>query len=75
MYQYEYEAAVGAFLRRKGITRCPTACALPTQATIDATDRASLQNYAAARYQSRRQKIVARERALSALGFPAVSGE
>jgi hypothetical protein len=25
----EYEAAVAAFMRTKGITRCPTACAFP----------------------------------------------
>jgi hypothetical protein len=48
---------------------------LPTQATINAADRAALQNHAAARSQSRTQKIVARERALSAFAIPAVSNE
>ena len=55
MCSEEYEAAVAAFIRRNGITRCPTACALPTQATPAAADRAALQRYAAIRGQSRRQ--------------------
>ncbi len=55
MCHEEYEAAVAAFIRRNGITRCPTACALPTQATPAAADRAALQRYAALRSQSRRQ--------------------
>jgi Peptidase family M23 len=42
MCQDEYQASVAAFIRTKGITRCPTACALPTQGTIAAADRAAL---------------------------------
>jgi hypothetical protein len=38
----EYAAQVAAFIRRKGITRCPTACVLPTQGRISAADRALL---------------------------------
>ena len=75
MYQDEHEAAVAAFIRDKGITRCPTACALPTQGTVDAADRAALQGYAAARSQSHQQKIVGRERSLWAVTIPAVPGE
>ena len=41
----EYEAAVAAFIRRNGVTRCPTACALPTQAAPAASDQAALQRY------------------------------
>ena len=62
MGEDEYEAAVAAFLRTKGVTRCPTACALPTQGTIAATDRAALENYAIARARVRRQRQAARER-------------
>jgi hypothetical protein len=54
-----YEAAVAAFIRAKGVTRCPTACALPTQGTVPPADRAALADYAAAR--DKRQ--AARERA------------
>jgi hypothetical protein len=75
MHRDEYEAAVAAFIHSKGITRCPTACALPTQGTVSAVDRAALQHYAVARSQSRRQKIVARERFLSAFRILAVSDE
>jgi hypothetical protein len=45
----DYEAAVAAFVHTKGITRCPTACALPTQATIAARYRTALEDYAAKR--------------------------
>src|SRR6516225_2464751 len=38
--------AVAEFIRTKGITRCPTACVLPTQALVGAADRAALQAYA-----------------------------
>jgi hypothetical protein len=33
--------AVAEFIRTKGITRCPTACVLPTQALVGAADRAA----------------------------------
>ena len=56
MCSEEYEAAVAAFIRRNGVTRCPTACALPTQAAPAAADQAALQRYAALRSRSRRQQ-------------------
>jgi hypothetical protein len=62
MYREEYEAAVAAFIRSNGITRCPTACALPTQAAPAAADRVALQHYATLRNQSRRQQAAARGR-------------
>lgn len=40
---------VAEFIRTKGITRCPTACVLPTQALVGAADRAALEQYAVAR--------------------------
>jgi hypothetical protein len=60
MDEDEYKAAVAAFISRKGVTRCPTACALPTQGTVDASDRAALKNYAAARALLRRHRQAAR---------------
>jgi hypothetical protein len=36
------EAEIAAFIRTKGVTRCPTACAAPTQASVNASDRAAL---------------------------------
>jgi hypothetical protein len=67
----EYQAAVAAFIRTKGVTRCPTACALPTQGTIAANDRAALEDYAIARTLSRRQRQAARQRSLWAAQAPA----
>ena len=75
MYQDEHEIAVAAFIRSKGITRCPTACALPTQGTIDAADRAALQSYAATRAKSHQRKIVGHEGSSWAVTIPAVPGE
>jgi hypothetical protein len=34
---------VAEFIRTKGITRCPTACVLPTQGLVTAADRAALE--------------------------------
>ena len=42
-----YEAEIAAFIRAKGVTRCPTACAAPTHASGDAADRAALRERAA----------------------------
>jgi hypothetical protein len=52
----EYHAAVAAFIRGKGVTRCPTAWALPTQGSVAAADRAPLEHCALARAQSRRRR-------------------
>jgi hypothetical protein len=41
--------AVAEFIRTRGITRCPTACLLPTQALVGAADRAALQAHAVSR--------------------------
>ena len=67
----EYEAAVAAFIRSKGVTRCPTACAVRTQASVPAADRAELERYEAGREQSRRQHVAATARLLGVLGPPA----
>jgi hypothetical protein len=47
MLGHEYDAAIAAFIRTKGVTRCPTACALPTQATIATRDRTAFEEHAA----------------------------
>jgi hypothetical protein len=52
----EYRAAVAAFIRANGITRCPTACALPTQGTVAAADRAALEDYAVSRTLTRHKR-------------------
>jgi hypothetical protein len=52
----EYEAAVAAFMRVKGITRCPTAYAVPTHASLTAADQTALGRYAAKQELLRREK-------------------
>jgi hypothetical protein len=59
------ETAVAEFIRTKGVTRCPTACVLPTQGSVAAADRAALAAYAAVRDQVRRARAAARARAFS----------
>jgi stress response protein YsnF len=46
MTQQEHETAVAAFIRARGVTRCPTACAVPTQASVAEADRAALRERA-----------------------------
>jgi hypothetical protein len=66
----EYEAAVDAFIRTRGVTRCPTACLVRTQASVPAADRAALERYEAGREQSRRQHIAATARLLGVVVPP-----
>jgi len=54
--------AVAEFIRTKGITRCPTACALPTQGLVAAADRAAFEEHAFERDRLRRTKAAARWR-------------
>ena len=61
MTQYDHEASVAIFIRTKGVTRCPTACAGHTQGLPDAADQAALERYATARNRSWRMKM-ARQR-------------
>ena len=61
MTQYDHVAAVAIFNRTEGVTRCPTACVLPTQGLPDAANQATLKQYATARNRSCRMKM-ARQR-------------
>jgi hypothetical protein len=67
----EYEAAVAAFIRDRGVTRCPTACLVRTQASVPAADRVALEHYEAGREQSRRSHIAATARMLGVPMQPA----
>jgi hypothetical protein len=75
MYGEDYEAAVAAFISRNGITRCPTACALPTQGIVPEADRVALESYAASRNMTRQQKIADRQRSFWATKVLAGPGE
>ena len=57
MSEAEYKAAVAAFLSTKGVTRCPTVCAVPTQATIAEADRAAYRQYLIAQEEARLEKL------------------
>jgi hypothetical protein len=52
--------AVAKFICTKGITRCPTACVLPTQGLVPAADRAALEEHAVERDRLRRAQAAAR---------------
>jgi len=64
------EAAVAEFIRTRGVTRCPTACVLPTQGLVAAADRAALEEHAIERDRNRRAKLAARYRSLWEAGLP-----
>jgi hypothetical protein len=57
MSNTDYEAAVAAFLSTKGVTRCPTVCVVPTQATIAEADRAAYRDYISAKEAARLEKL------------------
>ena len=56
MSENEYATAVAEFLRKKGVTRCPTACIVPTHGKVPEADRAALRNHVAAREAARQEK-------------------
>jgi hypothetical protein len=57
MSQTDYETAIAQFLLTKEVTRCPTVCAVPTQATVADADRAAYRNYVAAQEAARLEKV------------------
>jgi hypothetical protein len=66
----DYEAVIAEFIRTKGITRCPTACLLPTQGSIGAADQAALEEHAVAQERSRQARAAARARLFWRVSFP-----
>jgi len=66
----DYEAAVAAFLRSKGVTRCPTVCAVPTQATVAEADRAAYRDYVEAKEAARAEKLKALQQMLRLAPLP-----
>jgi hypothetical protein len=55
--ELEYASAVAEFMRTKGVTRCPTACVVPTHASVGEADRAALRDHQAAREAARLEKL------------------
>ena len=57
MNETEYATAVAEFLKKRSITRCPTACVVPTAASVTEADRVALRDYDAAREEARQAKL------------------
>jgi hypothetical protein len=57
MSDADYQAAVAAILSTRGVTRCPTVCAVPTQATVADADRAAYRDYVTAKEAARLEKL------------------
>ena len=56
MTEAEYAAQIEEFMRRRGVTRCPTACVVPTHGAVAESDRVQLRTYNEAREAARTEK-------------------
>ncbi|HLY44372.1 MAG TPA: hypothetical protein VKQ73_02235 [Stellaceae bacterium] len=65
MSENDYTTALQEFLSRKSITRCPTACVVPTRASVAEADRAALRTYDAAREAARLAKMRSHQQLLA----------
>jgi hypothetical protein len=64
------ETVIAEYIRTRGVTRCPTACVVPTQASVGEADRAALEEYVVARTRQRREKAAARARLFFGIDQP-----
>lgn len=64
------ETVIEEYIRTKGVTRCPTACVVPTQGSVTEADRAALEEYSSERDRQRREKATARARLFSGAHSP-----
>ena len=64
MTQQEHDAAVAAFIDARGVTRCPTVCAVATHASIGETDRLALR-----RREEQREALRVERRLRQAVAF------
>jgi hypothetical protein len=62
------DTVIAEYIRTKGVTRCPTACVVPTQASVTAADRAALEEYRSERDRQRREKAATRARLFWGIG-------
>jgi hypothetical protein len=65
MSETEYANAVAEFLSRKGVTRCPTVCVVPTHAEVTDVDRDALRSYEAAREEARQARLRSHQQMLA----------
>lgn len=52
----EYARALAQFLSKNDVTRCPTACAVPTRGSVSDIDRAALRDHAETREAARQAR-------------------
>jgi len=57
MSQTEYDRAVAEFLQKRDVTRCPTACVVPTRASLSEADRVALRSHSAEQEAARQAKL------------------
>ena len=69
MSRHDRDAEIAAFIRTNGVTRCPTACVVPTQGSPDLADQAALEQYANARAELLRTKSTTRWQIFGSLRF------
>lgn len=74
VYENDHQAIIAEYIRTKGVTRCPTACAVPTQASLTPADRVALEEYAIERARQRRERAAARARLLWGINVSAAGG-
>jgi len=67
------DPAIAEFIRTRGITRCPTACVVPTQGSVAPDDRAALAEYAESRDRVRRSRAAARQSPFLPFSLPSAS--
>jgi hypothetical protein len=66
MTQSEYAAQVEEFMRHRGVTRCPTACVVPTHGAVAESDRTALRDYSEAREAARLEKLKSFQQSIAA---------
>lgn len=72
MSDADYEAAVAAFLKKRGVTRCPTVCVVPTQATVAEADRAAYRDYVTTQEAARLEKLKASQQMVDLSSLPPI---
>jgi len=68
-----YEAEIAAFIRSRGVTRCPTAYAVPTRGISSEADRVVLRRRANELEMAREEQVRQRPRLFSSYSFPSLA--
>jgi hypothetical protein len=71
----ERKAKIEAFIRTKGVTRCPTACVAETQGMPSPSDQEALRDYVTEREEGRWERITENRARINAVIGPLVFSE